>query len=355
VVDFVSFRAYLMQQKKKMPRSSELAESEGLHERFHRVRETAGGNRERADLLFRRSALLYALSEYLKADAITLDLVDNVVYDLGHGCKKALDFGALLGKRILSPGERSAEVPAPVRLSEGNRGLTETEGLNSVKPSPMLAHVFRSASERKLRLFAAACCRRIWPWLADNECRQAVEVAEKHADRQATQAALTRAAQSVRRLRDREVPINTAQEAAAEAAACAASDKRNELVDTASNAAMCAAIAASGAAQADAGSGPLRETFLKALAAEQAAQCSLLREIFGNPFRPVNVNLAWKTPEVTSLANAIYESQDFGRLPTLARVLRENGCPITKILEHLEEPTQHVRGCWALDLLVGKS
>src|SRR5438132_4183731 len=236
--------------------------------------EEAGGDRERADLLFRRSAILYALSEYLRADAITLDLVDNVVYDLGHGCKKPLEFGALLGKRILNPEERLTALPAAVQTSEAKRGLTEAEWLESVKPTPMLAHVFRSASERKLRLFATACGRRIWSWLTE-ECRQAVEVAEKHADRQATQAALTRAVQAVRRLRDPDAAINTAQEAAAEAAACAASDKRNELVDTASNAAMCAAMAA-GAAKADRGSASSRETLLKALAAEQAVQSSLL-------------------------------------------------------------------------------
>lgn len=87
---------------------------------------------------------------------------------------------------------------------------------------------------------------------------------------------------------------------------------------------------------------------------EGAAQGVLLRDIFGNPFRPVSPNSAWLTDTVLSLAQDIYDKQAFDRLPILADALEEAGCDDADILGHCRERGNHVRGCWPIDLLLGK-
>ncbi len=81
---------------------------------------------------------------------------------------------------------------------------------------------------------------------------------------------------------------------------------------------------------------------------------NLIRDIFGNPFRPVVANPAWLTPTVVSIASAIYAERAFDRLPILADALEEAGCADADLLLHGRQPGEHVRGCWAVDLVLGK-
>ncbi len=80
----------------------------------------------------------------------------------------------------------------------------------------------------------------------------------------------------------------------------------------------------------------------------------MLRCIFGNPFRPVTCDPAWLTSAVTSLAQAIYNGTTFDRLPILADALEDAGCTNADLLNHCRQPGVHVKGCWALDLLLGR-
>ena len=88
--------------------------------------------------------------------------------------------------------------------------------------------------------------------------------------------------------------------------------------------------------------------------AERFAQANLLRDIFGNPFRPVAFDPAWLTETVVGLATAISDDRAFERMPILADALQEAGCENSDILTHCREPGVHVRGCWVVDLVLGK-
>src|SRR5262249_35659739 len=83
----------------------------------------------------------------------------------------------------------------------------------------------------------------------------------------------------------------------------------------------------------------------------------LCDELFGNPFRPVHVNpswLAWNGGMVSSMAKAVYEEQRFDELPIMADALEDAGCDNADILAHCRGGSEHARGCWVVDLLLGK-
>ncbi|MBY0460951.1 MAG: hypothetical protein K2V38_26830 [Gemmataceae bacterium] len=89
---------------------------------------------------------------------------------------------------------------------------------------------------------------------------------------------------------------------------------------------------------------------------ERSRQCVLLRDVVGNPFRAVPaIDPSWLTSIVADLARAIYESRDFSAMPVLADALQDAGCDNTDILDHCRDDGLHVRGCWVVDLLMGKS
>jgi hypothetical protein len=80
----------------------------------------------------------------------------------------------------------------------------------------------------------------------------------------------------------------------------------------------------------------------------------LFRDIFGNPFRPFALDPRWLTSDVLDLARAIYEGRAFERMPILADALMDAGCDSDDILNHCRGDGPHVRGCWVVDLLLGK-
>jgi hypothetical protein len=86
----------------------------------------------------------------------------------------------------------------------------------------------------------------------------------------------------------------------------------------------------------------------------RAAAAGLLRDIFGNPFRPVTFSPEWRTDTAVSLARQMYESRDFGAMPILADALQDAGCEDDDILSHCRDDGPHVRGCWVVDLVLGK-
>src|SRR5262249_31831698 len=87
----------------------------------------------------------------------------------------------------------------------------------------------------------------------------------------------------------------------------------------------------------------------------RAGLCHLVRDIFGNPFRPVRFDPAWRTAAAVSLARGMYRGRDFGRLTDLADARQDAGCDTEAVLTHCHRPRPHVRGCWAVDLVLGKA
>lgn len=86
---------------------------------------------------------------------------------------------------------------------------------------------------------------------------------------------------------------------------------------------------------------------------EDAAR--VVREVVGNPFRPVAFDPAWRTDTAVSLAKGMYDSRDFSVMPILADALQDAGCDNDDVLNHCRDPQQvHVRGCWVVDLMLGK-
>jgi hypothetical protein len=209
----------------------------------------------------------------------------------------------------------------------------------------MLAFLGGQASERKLRLFACACCRRLWGEFLADECRQAVEVAERFADGRATEEQLRQAHRLTGRAKD-------AFRWRAHAAPFAATQHPLRLQEGEAGPASYAWLAST-----------LHTASLRPngseVSGEGQAQADLLRCIFGNAFHPlppVNpARVAWEGGTVPKLAEAIYDERAFDRLPVLADALEEAGCDAAELLAHLRGPGPHARGCWAIDLLLGKS
>jgi hypothetical protein len=220
--------------------------------------------------------------------------------------------------------------------------LTEEDWLASASPLPLLSHLGGSARSRKLRHFAVACYRRHLGRVVNETSRQAIEVAERQADGLATEQELRGIRKSLA-FHPRESSLRVLLEDAEHAAQHAVKDVLERVTRPACSRLVQGTRDVAGAAA----------EVWAADSTERKQQAALIREIFGNPFRPATVDLRWLAPLVVQIAKAIYEQRAFHRLPELARALEEAGCDQKDILAHCKEPIEHVRGCWALDVVLG--
>lgn len=196
----------------------------------------------------------------------------------------------------------------------------------SSDPELMLGLVGDLTGKRKLHLFLCACCRSVWSWL-DQATQASVEHAEK----------LAGTPLSVR------VKIDLADGSTWRA------DKRLGEFTT-----------------SDEGHGTnLREATsiasridsiynLTAAQSGQAVQSDIVRDIFGNPFRSVAFDARWRTSNAVRVARTIYDDLAFDRMPMLAVALMDAGCEDEQVISHCRSDGSHVRGCWVVDLVLGK-
>ena len=188
------------------------------------------------------------------------------------------------------------------------------------RPRDMLEQVV-GASDRKWRLFGCACYRFVWNFLDERAC-QRVEIAERYVDGQCTE-------------------LEFAAAAAAEALTTHWESISSNQVILSRNIINI----------------PTMEFIVNETVERRmsfVAHCNLLRDIFGNPFRPVTIDPRWLTSTVIDLADVIYAERAFDRLPILADALMDAGCDSEEIINHCRGPGPHVRGCWVVDLLLKK-
>ncbi|WP_232069517.1 hypothetical protein [Gemmata massiliana] len=250
-------------------------------------------------------------------------------------------------------------------------------------------------SDRKLRLFAVACCRSVWHLVSEPLVRKAIEIAECYADGQVLDEDIDIVHREVANEEagwhygGGGVQLNTAAAAAAATAA-----ERYEIhwgngsdwyVATTAEASAGAAGSAwlvyaeasigyydddelrsqsqfieagKAYAQAHASDSDLsdhNEGFLKICRVEEQRQCECLRCFFGDPFKLTIVDPFWLTSTVLALVESIYADRAFDRMPILADALQDAGCDNADILAHCRDThATHGRGCWVVDLLTGR-
>jgi hypothetical protein len=230
--------------------------------------------------------------------------------------------------------------------------MTEAEWLACTDLKTMLEFLRGRTSDRKLRLFACACCRRAWAGIGSAEGRMAVETAERYAEGLAGEHELLEAhalastvAQGEPDPDDGLIPVDAGIAAAAAAAARTPEEYK------------AATLALNAVARTEDRLTATPGERLAEIDAEYDAQVALLQEIVGNPFRSLFIDpaiLRWKDGAALKLAQRIYDDRAFDRLPVLADALEEAGCDNADILAHCRQPGDHVRGCWAVDLILGK-
>ena len=229
--------------------------------------------------------------------------------------------------------------------------MTEDKWLTCADPKPMLEFLIEKVSDRKLRLFSCACCRRNWRFI-DEKGRGAVEAAEEFAD-----GAIAREQLDAEWDADGVTAIGHAVDGAT------AMDTRWGADWAATNAAEAVVEHKTARSRSLFSSEP---SAIKAWAVarlalrdashrrERIAQVNLLRDIFRNPFRPVTFDPSWRTLSVVSLAQTIYDNRSFDKMPELGDAFERAGCRDQAIIDHCRQPSEHVRGCWVVDLVLGK-
>ncbi len=213
--------------------------------------------------------------------------------------------------------------------------MTESKWLHSANSHELFHHLrwWVQPPERKHRLLASAVCRQCWHLLSDLG-RHAVKIADAALegsipdDRSAVAYDLLNEYNALRARRD-----------------------QGELPSPEEQAVLIAyAVVAPGSGGVNAADDAVRNV------PDQAVPVAhLIRDIFGNPFRPVTFLPEWRTSTVLALAQQMYDSRDFSAMPILADALQDAGCEDETILTHCRGPGPHVRGCWCVDACLSRS
>ncbi|MFO0878234.1 MAG: hypothetical protein U0840_12860 [Gemmataceae bacterium] len=252
---------------------------------------------------------------------------------------------------------------------QAEKRMDEEAWLRCEEPQRLLEAVKRRASERRLRLLASACIRLVWEKLDREECREALEELERAADGLSTPTDLARASQEAWEVSsdldaasdemgdgpdsaflERQLAAN------AVANACSFRDAFPYAVRV-----TCVLYDVEQTAWYRAGGDEHEEEARQAMENIRRQVVARLRDLFGDHFRPGTLAPECLTPAVLELAKTAYAERsapsgelDPVRLAILADALEEAGCSDGEILHHLRSGGTHVRGCWALDRVLGR-
>jgi hypothetical protein len=225
--------------------------------------------------------------------------------------------------------------------------MTEAEWMACPDTYLLLEFLREKASDRKLRLFAVACARRPYYAVADARHHRAVLLAEKMADETVSDGEWESVHQPALEFwRATAEALTAAQKSAPQGGS-----QIERLLDLDMATAAGWAILESGWEAAYQVTGV---SWSDNYSDEPHHQIALLREVMGNPFRPVAFSPSWRTDTAVALARGMYGSRDFSAMPVLADALQEAGCDNDDILSHCRGADPHVRGCWVVDLVLGK-
>jgi hypothetical protein len=219
----------------------------------------------------------------------------------------------------------------------------EQEWQTCRKPGYMLGTLLDGrVTDRKARLFACACCRMIWHHI-DAQGRAAVELAEAFADGQVSDKQRAKAFAEMKAgpvSRD-----NHWQDTARQALEKRAS-KYESLVGQSTDWGLASDLAPKGTEI-----GVFNDPYLEQAGALRA---NLVRELFTIPFSEIAIKKHWLTAAVLEEAKVIYEERAFNRMPMLAAALAKAGCTVQEIIGHCRSKGPHFRGCWVIDMILGK-
>ncbi len=202
-------------------------------------------------------------------------------------------------------------------------------------------------SARKARLFAAACCRRVWDLMTDDRHRAAVVAFEHFADGTMTEAEYQAILAAVISLWAMLPPATTVEWDSVHYLTGAT----RHLVGPRDASHVASYAARSVARVAGSRSSP---EWGVARDLEGIAQRELIEDITGQTASPFGFHPEWRTSTAVSLASQMYESRDFSTMPILADALQDAGCDDADILGHCRGSGPHARGCWVVDLVLGK-
>ncbi len=201
--------------------------------------------------------------------------------------------------------------------------------------------------DRKLRLFAVACCWRVSDLLVDADARELLKLVEQLADGEASWDAIRQAESHVPFYPHAEGAVKIAAAVPDRASWRASADSYIRAAHTAEEAVV--------GRNTEPDSPDVRLRLYHSRGVERETQLRILRDIVGNPFRPVAFDPAWRTSTAVALARQMYESREFSAMPILADALQDAGCEDEAILMHCRDANQpHVRGCWVCDLVLSK-
>lgn len=237
--------------------------------------------------------------------------------------------------------------------------MTEAEWLSEPNFVKHVQHVEPRASARKLRLLAGAFCRAGGSILNHPELLAAVDTIENYADGVVNAAELEKARAHARvvAVQAYEHYVRWSEGAVREGANPMVEHQVAWAVAFAATTPLPVAAVGTRMGEASGQPGPDAGLLAEAVAPPEflARLRSVVWDAFGNPFAPVPADPTWRREETTALASKMYESRDFSAMPALADALQQAGCTNEAVLNHCRDTSRpHFRGCWVLDLVLGK-
>jgi hypothetical protein len=225
--------------------------------------------------------------------------------------------------------------------------MTEAEWLAATEPSPMLKFLEGKASNRKLRLFVVALARIFWEQVPEGEMRDAVNQSELYADNPASTEQIDDYRHRFYRYLIRGITPEPSEQYKWHHNTPGIRHVFSFVSMTVRDDSMLQYILTTPQ--------PLRDRRQEnSITPYFHLLPPHIRDIFGNPFRPLTINPSWLTSTVLALASGIYSEKAFDRMPQLADALQDAGCDNEDILNHCRQPGQHCRGCWVVDLILDK-